>query len=79
MRDTFILGISMNRFGKYPDKTLPELAYDPIWDAIRNSRIDPHDIDISFVGNAYGGLITGQESVRGQTILREAGVSEVTT
>jgi len=74
MRDTYILGISMNRFGKYPDKTLAELAYDPIWDAINDSNIDPHSIDISFVGNAYGGLITGQESVRGQTILREAGL-----
>ncbi|NNG01214.1 MAG: thiolase family protein [Desulfobacteraceae bacterium] len=74
MRDTYILGISMNRFGKYPDSSMPELSYGPIWEAIRDSKIDPHDIDISFVGNAYGGLITGQESMRGQTILREAGI-----
>ena len=56
----------MTRFGKYLDKSLQQLAYEPIWSAIRESRIDPHDIEIAFVGNAYGGLITGQESVRGQ-------------
>ncbi|MFC1532464.1 thiolase family protein [Thermodesulfobacteriota bacterium] len=74
MRETYILGISMTPFGKYPDLSLSTLAYDPIWQAINDSQIDPHDIEISFVGNAYGGLITGQESVRGQTILREAGL-----
>lgn len=74
MRETYILGISMNRFGKYPDKNIQELSYGPIWEAIKDSKIDPHGIGISFVGNAYGGLITGQESMRGQTILREAGI-----
>jgi acetyl-CoA acyltransferase len=67
----------MTRFGKFLDRTLQDLAYEPIWNAIRESNIDPHDIDIAFVGNAYAGLITGQESVRGQVILREAGISRI--
>ena len=67
----------MTPFGKFPDRTLQELAYGPIWDAIQESMIDPHDIRIAFVGNAYAGLITGQESVRAQVILREAGISRI--
>ena len=67
----------MTRFGKFLDRSLQDLAYDPIWTAIRESKIDPHDIDIAFVGNAYAGLITGQESVRGQVVLREAGISKI--
>ena len=39
--------------------------------------MDPHDIDIAFVGNAYAGLTTGQESVRGQVIMREAGITGI--
>ncbi len=77
MRETYILGVSMTRFGKFLDRTLQDLAYEPIWNAIRESNIDPHAIDIAFIGNAYAGLITGQESVRGQVILREAGISKI--
>lgn len=67
----------MTRFGKYPDRSLPDLAYEPIWAAIRDSKVDPHDIDAVFVGNAYAGLTTGQESIRGQVILREAGITGI--
>ena len=67
----------MTRFGKFLDKTLKDLAYEPVWNVIRESNIDPHNIDIAFVGNAYAGLITGQESVRGQVMLREIGISRI--
>jgi acetyl-CoA acetyltransferase len=77
LRDTYVLGVSMTRFGKFLDRTLQDLAYEPIWNVIRESKIDPHDIDIAFVGNAYAGMITGQESVRGQVVLREAGISRI--
>ncbi len=77
MRETYILGVAMTRFGKYLDKSLQALAYEPIWEAIRDSKIDPHDIDSVFVGNAYGGILQGQESVRGQVIMREAGITGI--
>ena len=77
MRETYILGVSMTRFGKLLDKSLKDLAYEPVWSAIDESKIDPHDIDIAFAGNAYAGLITGQESIRGQVLLREAGITRI--
>jgi len=77
VRDAYILGISMIPFGKYLEKSLQELAYEPIWKAVQESRIDPRDIEMVFMGNAYAGLITGQESVRGQVIMREAGITEI--
>jgi len=67
----------MTRFGKHLDKSLKDLAYEPVWNVIHESKIDPHDIDIAFVGNAYGGLITGQESMRGQVVMREAGITRI--
>lgn len=77
MKETYVLGAAMNRFGKYQDQSLKDLCYDPIWQAIRESQVDPHDIDIAFVGNAYGGVLQGQESIRGQGILREAGITGI--
>lgn len=77
MRESYVLGVWMTPFGKHLDKSLQELAYEPIWSAIRESNIDAHDIGIVFVGNAYGGLIGGQESVRGQVVMREAGLSRI--
>jgi acetyl-CoA acyltransferase len=67
----------MTRFGKLLDRSLKDLAYEPVWQAIRESNVDPHDIGIAFVGNAYAGLITGQESVRGQVMLREVGINRI--
>lgn len=77
MRDTYILGVSMTRFGKFIEKSLKDLAYEPVWNVIYESKIDPHDIEIAFVGNAYAGLITGQESIRGQVMLREVGITRI--
>jgi acetyl-CoA acyltransferase len=77
LRETYILGVSMTRFGKFLERSLQDLAYEPIWSAIEESKIDPHDIDMVFVGNAYAGLITGQESIRGQVVMREAGIAGI--
>lgn len=77
LRETYVLGVAMTRFGKLLDRSLKDLAYEPVWNAIRESNIDPHDIDIAFVGNAYAGLITGQESMRGQVMLREVGINRI--
>lgn len=77
MRDAYVLGVAMSRFGKHLDKGLKDLAYEPIWQAIREAKVDPHEIDIVFVGNAYGGILQGQESVRGQVIMREAGITGI--
>jgi len=67
----------MTRFGKYLERSLQDLAYEPIWNAIHESDVDPRDLDIAFIGNAYAGLITGQESVRGQVVMREAGITKI--
>ena len=77
MRETYVLGVSMTKFGKFLDKSLKDLAYEPVINVIRESKIDPHDIGIAFVGNAYAGVITGQESVRGQIMLRDVGINRI--
>ena len=74
MRDTAIIGVGLHPFGKYPEKGLRDLSRVAIWDAIKDAGISAKDIQVVYVGNALGGLITGQEAVRGQIILEDCGL-----
>jgi acetyl-CoA acetyltransferase len=77
VKQTYVAGVGLHPFGKHPDKGLKELAFTAIWNALEDAGVEPQQIEIAHVGNAYGGLLTGQESVRGQVILRYAGLSRI--
>lgn len=64
-------------FGKFPDKSLKDLGAVAVLEAVRDAGITLADIEVAYVGNSYAGLITGQESVRGQVILRHVGISGI--
>jgi acetyl-CoA acetyltransferase len=73
----FIAGTGIHPFGKFPDRRLRDIAFPAVRDALSDASIGVGDVEIAFVGNAYSGLITGQESVRGQTVLRHCGFSDI--
>ncbi len=72
-REVVIIGIGMHKFGKFLDKGLKELTRVAVWNAIYDAGIDAKQIEAAYFANALAGLITGQESVRGQVFLRDAG------
>ena len=63
----------MHPCGKFLDKSLKDLARVAIWKAINDAGIRPQDIGVAYVGNTLAGLLTGQEGVRGQIIMSDAG------
>jgi acetyl-CoA acetyltransferase len=77
MREVAVIGVGMHKAGKYPDKGLKELGEVAIWNAIHDSNIDPRDIGCAYFSNALGGAITGQHMVRGQIVLRHAGIGGI--
>jgi len=77
MREVAIIGVGMHKFGKYLDLSLSDLGRVAIWNAIRDAGIDPRRIEAAYVGNVVGGIITGQEAVRGQVILHNSGFSGI--
>jgi acetyl-CoA acetyltransferase len=77
MRDVVVIGVGMHRFGKHLAKSLKDLGREAIWAAIDDAGIDPRQIGCAYVGNSLGGLLTGQEGIRGQVILHEAGLDEI--
>jgi acetyl-CoA acetyltransferase len=70
MRDVYVIGVGMTPFGKYMDKNMKALAADAVTRAMEHAGITKDKLQVAVVGNAYQGLVTGQESIRGQVVLR---------
>lgn len=77
MREVIVAGVGVHSFGKFIDKSLKELGRVAVNHALEDAGLTPRDIQVAYFGNAYGGLILGQESVRGQTVLLHAGIAEI--
>jgi acetyl-CoA acetyltransferase len=77
MRDVAIVGAGMTRFGKYADLGLKQLTGEAVSSALDSSGIDKTALQVAIVGNAAAGLITGQECVRAQVVLREMGIDKI--
>jgi len=74
MRDVFVAGVGMTKFGRQPDRSLRDLSEDSVRTAMSDAGVLASDIQTVFFGNAIAGLMTGQEMVRGQSALRGLGV-----
>jgi len=74
MQDVFIAGAYLTPFGKFHDKTLRMLAADAADGVLKDAGCEGDDIDIVFFGNAAEGLLTGQESIRGEVALDGTGL-----
>lgn len=77
MREVAVIGVGVTPFGKFLDKRLEDLSRVAVWNAIGDAGIAPRDIQGAYVANSLGGLVTGQEGIRGQVILRDVGFSGI--
>jgi acetyl-CoA acetyltransferase len=77
MRNVAIAGAGMTRFGKYADSGLKELTREAVTVALESAGIDKSALQVAIVGNAAAGVITGQECIRAQVVLREMGIDEI--
>ena len=77
MRNVAIVGAGMTRFGKYADRGLKELTNEAVTAALASGGMDKEALQVAVVGNAAAGLITGQECVRAQVVLREMGIDKI--
>ncbi len=77
MRKVAVVGAGMTRFGKYMDKTIKDLGREAVEGAMKEAGVDKPQIEAAIVGNATAGLITGQEMIRAQVVLREMGFGDI--
>jgi acetyl-CoA acyltransferase len=74
MRGVVVAGIGQTVFGKFLDTNVRSLAEEALQLAASDAAIDPERIEIVYFANALSGLITGQETIRGQVALRHTGL-----
>jgi acetyl-CoA acyltransferase len=77
MRNVAVIGAGMTRFGKYLDRSMKDLGREAVEDAEKAAGVQHKDIEAAVVGNSMAGIVTGQESIRGQVILREMGFGDI--
>lgn len=77
MRDVAVIGAGMTHFGKFLERSLKDLAAEAIKGALDSAGLDKSKLQVAVVGNATAGLITGQEMIRGQVVLREIGIGGI--
>lgn len=77
MRDVAVIGVGMTKFGKFLDRGLKDLAREAVTEALQSAGLDRSRVEVAVVGNAVAGLITGQEMIRGQVVLRDLGIGGI--
>jgi acetyl-CoA acetyltransferase len=75
--NAIIAGVGMTRFMKYLDKGLKQLGTEATLAAVQDAGLTLADLNAAYVGNCAAGLVTGQESIRGQVILDTIGVGKI--
>ena len=77
MREVAIVGSGMTRFAKHLDRSMKDLTREAVEGALYSCGVEKEKLDAAAVGNAMAGLITGQECIRGQVVLRDMGIGGI--
>lgn len=64
MRDVAIIGAGLVPFGKYPEKTLADIAWPAVKQAIQDSGLEKKEIEAAYCGTALGGMMAGQRILK---------------
>ena len=71
MTDTFVAGTGIAVFDRSPSTRSADQVEHAVRAALEDAAVGLDQIDAVYVGNAASGLLTGQEMIRGQVLLRQ--------
>lgn len=75
--NAIVAGVGLTRFGKHLDRSIKWLAGEAARAAIADAGLQVADIEAAYVGNCASGIVTGQESIRGQVALSTLGLPSI--
>lgn len=64
MREVSVIGAGMIRFGKFPEKTLADLARPAVLEALADAGTERKMIEAAYCGTAMGGMLSGQRILK---------------
>lgn len=71
MTDVFVAGVGMTLFGRFPYRSVRDLARDAARQALADAGCDPACIGAAFFANSGQGALEGQHAIRGELALRD--------
>src|SRR6202158_288899 len=74
MRDVYVLGVGMIKFGRYPEKDVAELASEAALLALKDAGMTIKDVQLLASGNLFQ-----SNAMVGQRILQQIGQSGIPT
>ena len=77
MNEVYVAGVSMTPFGKQLNRSIKDLAAEALAGVLADAGADRQQIEAVFYGNCVQGHMEGQDMVRGQIALREAGIERI--
>jgi acetyl-CoA acyltransferase len=72
MSDVYVLGIDMIKFGRFPDKSVPQLGAEAAKLALKDAGLTIHDIEALYSGN-----LMQAAAMVGQRVLQEIGMTGI--
>ena len=72
-----IAGGDVGPFGRWVGTALADLTRPVVAGAMREAGIEARDLQAAYVGNGFGGLIQGQETMLGQLLLAACGIDGI--
>lgn len=79
MREAYILGVGMTRFGRHLDKTHSELAQEAVRLALADAGTEAGTVDSTVYATVIQGFFAGEMSIPSQFALRPLGIGGVRT
>lgn len=68
--NAYVLGVGMTRFDRLMDRGLKSIGAEAILAALKDAGMEKKDLQAAWMSNAAAGVLTGQECIRGQVVLR---------
>jgi acetyl-CoA acyltransferase len=76
-QEIHIIGVGMTRLGKFPDRSVKDLAREAVTATLSDANCTIGDIDAAWFSNTRQGMMEGQNVIRGQCALRAMGFSGI--
>ena len=76
MASVAVVGVGMSRFGRYPERSLIDMAVEAVREAIKDAGVKPAQVEACFFANALAGRLFGDFTV-GQNVFWDTGINRV--
>lgn len=73
----YVAGVGMTTFGRMMERGLKAIGGEAILAALDDAGIEKDDVEAAWMSNAAAGVLTGQECIRGEVVLRGIGMGGI--